>query len=301
MSSNIHPFLTEPDDIVLRNLFRDIDTATALKPSQASLNDKEKAEGLSVTEIELSSDDESHGSSSGVDVDEKPRVTEKNKDQAAIERLLAINDASHDDFQPTVFTGWDEKDLPQWLNRYVVQPYVGVAKGIVRRPTDVVFLTHILLYFATSVPSAAFLFYHFTWTHGILHSLWSLWCCGPFTLMLHNHIHNNGVLAKKYGTFDKVFPYVLEPLFGHTWDSYYYHHVKHHHVEGNGKKSVGSTFSEYETNNCQAPTTYPPQSATNGTAPTTSSATSPASFSSAGPNCPSTSYANKNTPSPSAP
>ncbi|GAB7361562.1 hypothetical protein MBLNU230_g1614t1 [Neophaeotheca triangularis] len=249
MSSNIHPFLTEPDNLVLRTLFRHIDAADS-KPSQASLNDndrdtdkdKDETKGLSVAEVELSSDDETYGGSSSVEGNEKPHVIEKSDDQDAIERLLAINNASHQDFQPTVFTGWDEKDLPQWLNRYVVQPYVAVAKNIVRRPTDVVFLTHILLYFATSVPSAAYLYYNFTWVHGILHSIWSVYCCGPFTLMLHNHIHNNGVLAKEYSTFDKAFPYILEPLYGHTWDSYYYHHVKHHHVEGNGPDDLSSTI-----------------------------------------------------------
>ena len=60
--------------------------------------------------------------------------------------------------------------------------------------------------------------------------------------MLHNHIHNNGVLALEYSLFDKLWPYVLEPLMGHTWDSYYYHHVKHHHVENNGPGDLSSTI-----------------------------------------------------------
>ena len=40
---------------------------------------------------------------------------------------------------------------------------------------------------------------------------------------------------------DFTFPYLTEPLMGHTWDSYYYHHVKHHHVEGNGPDDLSST------------------------------------------------------------
>lgn len=42
-----------------------------------------------------------------------------------------------------------------------------------------------------------------------------------------------------------VRPYLAvhtEPLMGHTWDSYYYHHVKHHHVEGNGPDDLSSTI-----------------------------------------------------------
>lgn len=29
---------------------------------------------------------------------------------------------------------------------------------------------------------------------------------------------------------------------GHTWNSYYYHHIKHHHVEGNGPDDLSSTI-----------------------------------------------------------
>jgi hypothetical protein len=43
-----------------------------------------------------------------------------------------------------------------------------------------------------------------------------LWYCGPFTLVLHNHILNNGLLAKKYAWFNSLWPQVLEPLMDHT-------------------------------------------------------------------------------------
>jgi len=47
---------------------------------------------------------------------------------------------------------------------------------------------------------------------------------------------------KKPGLFDKLFPYLLDPLMGHSWNTYYYHHVKHHHVEGNGPDDLSSTI-----------------------------------------------------------
>ncbi|KAL9078149.1 MAG: hypothetical protein Q9157_002943 [Trypethelium eluteriae] len=162
-------------------------------------------------------------------------------DKDAIAQLQALNDEKNPGFQPTVFTTWDEKDLPPWINDYLVKPYTTWAKSVVRHPTDVVFLTHIITYFLVSVPSAILLFYHFTWVHGVLHAIWSLWCAGSFTLMMHNHIHNNGVLSKSWAWLDYTFPYILEPLMGHTWDSYYYHHVKHHHVESNGPDDLSST------------------------------------------------------------
>jgi hypothetical protein len=116
---------------------------------------------------------------------------------------------------------------------------------IVRHPTDVVFLTNILMYTFINLPSAILLFRNFSYLHALAHVAFTFWCTGPFTLMLHNHIHNNGVLSKSSGllvkAIDFLFPYVFEPLIGHTWDSYYYHHVKHHHVEGNGPEDLSST------------------------------------------------------------
>jgi heme A synthase len=51
-----------------------------------------------------------------------------------------------------------------------------------------------------------------------------------------------GILAKKYAWFDYCFPFLTDPLMGHTWNSYFYHHVKHHHVEGNGPDDLSSTL-----------------------------------------------------------
>lgn len=200
---SIHPQLTQADTIVLKNLFQDVNGAENI-PDALSLNDK--------TPLDL---------------------------------LAGLSDENSNNFQPTIFTGWDKKDLlgiPDALHKNLLQPYVNWAQQVVRRPTDVVFLTHILLYLTTSVPSALYLYYNFTWIHAICHWLLQAWYSGPFTLMLHNHIHNNGVLSKDWALFDRYFPYVLEPLMGHTWDSYYYHHVKHHHTESNGPDDLSSTI-----------------------------------------------------------
>lgn len=170
--------------------------------------------------------------------DGSARPSRDHDDQSSIRALDELRN------QPTVFTNWDLKDLPagNCLKADVLRVYITWAQGIVRNPVDVVFLTHIFLYLGTSVPSAIFLFNHFTWVHGLFHVLMQLFYCGAFTLMLHNHIHNNGLLKKKYAWFDNTWPYILEPLMGHSWDSYYYHHVKHHHVEGNGPEDLSSTI-----------------------------------------------------------
>jgi len=169
------------------------------------------------------------------------RINKKSTDQDDQSSMRAL-DELHD--EPTVFTNWDLKDLPsgQGLAARFLRSYTLWAQGIVRNPVDVVFLTHILLYLSTSVPSAVFLYCHFTWIHAVMHVFLQLSYCGSFTLMLHNHIHNNGLLKRQYAWFDNAWPYILEPLMGHTWDSYYYHHVKHHHVEGNGPEDLSSTI-----------------------------------------------------------
>lgn len=217
MPSTIDPCLTEPDILVLRNLFNDIDTTKpAAKPDTAE------------TKPELRS--------GGAEADALAG------DQETLSRLRALNDPKSPDFQPTVFVSFDEKDLPAWLNEAAIKPYARFAASITRHPRDVVFLTHIILYLSVNVPSAIYLFYNFTYIHGVLHTVYSFWCAGSFTLLMHNHIHNNGVLAKDWYWLDVSFPYILEPLMGHTWDSYYYHHVKHHHVEGNGPDDLSSTI-----------------------------------------------------------
>ncbi|CAI7630286.1 hypothetical protein N7533_004066 [Penicillium manginii] len=176
----------------------------------------------------------------------EPRsADQKLSQEEIIEKLEGMNDASHPAFDPTVFQLWDTPDLaklPAPIQRYILQPYVNWAQGVVRYRTDVVMLTHLILYFTTLVPSAIYLFYHFSWIHGILHWAMQLLCCGAFTLMKHQHIHQNGVLSSKFWLFDTLFPYVLDPMLGHTWNSYYYHHIKHHHVEGNGANDLSTTM-----------------------------------------------------------
>lgn len=148
-------------------------------------------------------------------------------------QLKAMNDT------PTVFVSWDIDD---WKERWFIRPYVRFARSLVRQPTDVVMVTHLILYFSTSVPSALFLYHHFTYLHAFLHLLMQGYYIGTYTLMMHQHIHMRGILSKKYAWFDHLFPYILDPLMGHTWNSYFYHHVKHHHVEGNGPHDLSSTI-----------------------------------------------------------
>ncbi|RCI08743.1 hypothetical protein L249_4727 [Ophiocordyceps polyrhachis-furcata BCC 54312] len=137
---------------------------------------------------------------------------------------------------PTVFLSVDGC-LPLLL-----QPYIRLAQKAARHPTDVVMITHLLLYLCTTVPSALLLYRHFSLVHGLLHVAMQLYYMGTYTLMMHQHIHQRGILTKNLALIDRIFPYLFDPLMGHTWNSYYYHHVKHHHVENNGPDDLSSTI-----------------------------------------------------------
>jgi hypothetical protein len=220
MEPKINPYFTQPDIVVLENLIQDV--KSDVRGQTAARDEK-----LSPELIEQSSEKE---------------VGEYDHDKQSIAKLNAYNDPDSADFTPTIFTTWDDKDIPDMLNRYLFKPYARIAMRIVRHPTDVVFLTHIIQYMTINLGSAIWLYYNFSYLHGVIHTAYTVWCVGSFTLLMHNHIHNNGVLAKNSAWFDMTFPYILEPLMGHTWDSYYYHHVKHHHVESNGMERLSKAI-----------------------------------------------------------
>ncbi|CAF9922563.1 MAG: hypothetical protein GOMPHAMPRED_002612 [Gomphillus americanus] len=205
MNEGVDPYLRESDLLVLRNLLRDIELSS--RPGGT-----DQAQG---NDLFLEHDD---------------GITIKN--------LAALKD------EPVLFCTWDYKDLPfsKQLPGLLLSRYNRLAQTIVRHRVDVVFLTHIILYMSTSLPSALWLFYDFSWIHGILHVIMQVYYMGSFTLLLHNCIHHNGLLAPRYRTIDRIWPYILKPLMGHTWNSYYYHHVKHHHVENNGPDDLSSTI-----------------------------------------------------------
>ncbi|KAL7779639.1 hypothetical protein CFE70_009145 [Pyrenophora teres f. teres 0-1] len=211
MEPTINPYHTQPDIVVLGNLIQDI--KCGIKGTRQARDSNVSPETLERV------------------ADDKTQTVDH--DMQTIKLLTSYNDPTSSAFAPTIFTTWDNAAIPPVLNTYLVKPYARIAMDIVRHPTDIVFLTHILLYLTVNLASAIQLFRHFTYAHAIAHVGYTGWCIGSFTLLMHNHIHNNGVLKKRWKWLDLGFPYVLEPLMGHTWDSYYYHHVKHHHVESN--------------------------------------------------------------------
>ena len=158
-----------------------------------------------------------------------------------LDDLTALSDPTNASFQPIVFTTWDHSDFPPWINAYVLQPYVIWASNVVRHRSDVVFLTYILVLFAIGIPNMVLLFLRFNWFRAILQWAFVTYFVGPYSILLHNHIHGRGVMSKTWALADTLFPYILGPMMGQTWNSFYYHH-KHHHVEENGPDDLSSTL-----------------------------------------------------------
>ena len=230
----VDPQLPKADLVVLRNLLADIDD------TKSQHVDSVEDPGY----VSQSSPDDS--SSEGIIAeDETPEEAVPSRESRDLAQMRAYNDPKDAQFEPTVFSSWDLSavQLPFGLNQRLLYPYIQWARSIARNENDVIMITHLILYFTTSVPSAIILlFVRTNYIHGIIHSSMQVWYAGSYTLMMHQHIHQRGILARKYGWFDHTFPYLLDPLHGHTWNSYYHHHVKHHHIEGNGPDDLSSTI-----------------------------------------------------------
>lgn len=179
------------------------------------------------------------------DVDEGERFVTgdapTSTEQAVLDRFTGSNDPASKNFEPTIVTSWDQKGihLLSFLETCLLKPYTIWVQNVVCNKTDVVFLIHTFLHLFTALPSA--LFRDFLYTHALCHWIMIEWYSGVITLMLHNYIHKNGVLAKSYVFFDRAYPFILEPLMDNTWNSYFYHHVKHYYSGGNKPNELSST------------------------------------------------------------
>ncbi|KAF2009316.1 hypothetical protein BU24DRAFT_468287 [Aaosphaeria arxii CBS 175.79] len=222
--------LTVPDRLVLETLQRDREQY------------QKASDGFPIQQAGIPTGRKSSVVNRGRRVDSASPQDALDRDHQTIELLRSLNDPGSSIFEPTVFASVDTSDIKSpFLRKWMIDPYTRWGRRIVRVDTDVVMLTHLIIYFATSVPSAIYLFYSFRWWHGLLHLAMQGYYMGPYTLLMHQHIHMRGVLNKRLGPVDHTFPYILDPLMGHTWNSYFFHHVKHHHIEGNGPNDLSST------------------------------------------------------------
>jgi hypothetical protein len=124
----------------------------------------------------------------------------------------------------------------------LVKAYIAAAQAVLKDPRDVIFVTHMIFYLCLVVPSGLGLLLNFSWWQLLVHVALLAPSVAPFTHMLHNDSHNRGLFKPQHTLLNSIVSWVLCPFLGHTWNTYYYHHVKHHHVEGNGPDDLSSTL-----------------------------------------------------------
>lgn len=104
------------------------------------------------------------------------------------------------------------------------------------------FLTQIALTTFVLLPFSAATYF---WSHQISYFVWLYWglvifLLGPHLLMLHNICHRSPWKRMCKKPMD-AYVSLLGLLFGLPPMIYYHHHIKMHHVEGNGPNDLSST------------------------------------------------------------
>jgi hypothetical protein len=138
------------------------------------------------------------------------------------------------------FSWFRNSSVPSYLQP-LLKSYIKWTHTFIADPRDTIFVSHILFSLATIVPSALWLLYRFNWIHAILHTVSLIFTIPPFILMLHCTCHKK-VSKTAFPWVDNTIYYVLAPFYGQTWNTFYYHHVKHHHIEDNGVEDLSSTI-----------------------------------------------------------
>ncbi|KAI9217597.1 hypothetical protein BC828DRAFT_351340 [Blastocladiella britannica] len=127
---------------------------------------------------------------------------------------------------------------PQWA---FLDPLL-VSTGVLRDPRDTVFIKTIAWLLIGSASALYLVLGRWSWWHFAAHAAWVGRHATTFVLMLHCVCHRP-LFARHVHALNWIVPYVLAPFYGHTWDTFYFHHIKHHHIEDNGPHDLSSTLS----------------------------------------------------------
>ncbi|KAJ3394480.1 hypothetical protein HDU92_006865 [Lobulomyces angularis] len=122
-----------------------------------------------------------------------------------------------------------------------------IVEPLIQDKRDVVFVKLSLKLLLLVSSSIYMIFYKFSWIHFFIHAVFQAKFTVSYILMLHCCCHKN-LYKPKYWYLELIIPYVLGPFLGQTLDSFYFHHVKHHHVEDNGPGDLSSTL-KYQRDN----------------------------------------------------
>ena len=168
------------------------------------------------------------------------RYGETTSDEQTLRQLAALSDTTTKQFEPSAYASWKNSDFHPWINKYLLQPYTVWATTVVRHPKDVPYLTAMLTFLTLGLPNFVSLFRSFNWYQGIFQWVWVSYHVAPYTMLMHWH-HHSRFLSRSWSRVDQLFPYLLSPMMGWTWNSFHYHH-KQHHIEDNGPDDISSTL-----------------------------------------------------------
>ncbi|KAJ1560680.1 hypothetical protein HK096_007623 [Nowakowskiella sp. JEL0078] len=120
-----------------------------------------------------------------------------------------------------------------WYRKFVI--------STLRDPRDLEIFNFALFMTIVIIPSGLFLFYKFTYIHAILHLAVLIPNIEMHVHALHNACHRP-LFKKDSWLLSLWIPYILGPFCGQTWNTYYFHHIKMHHIADNGPEDASSTL-----------------------------------------------------------
>lgn len=104
---------------------------------------------------------------------------------SALHQLASLTDPQNNNYEVNIFSKWDNSQLPNFMRTFAKNYYIPAAQCILRNPADVVFVTHLIIYCVTLIPSAIYLYFvQFSLLHAGVHFVYAMWCAGAFTLLL---------------------------------------------------------------------------------------------------------------------
>ncbi|KAJ3120714.1 hypothetical protein HK098_004400 [Nowakowskiella sp. JEL0407] len=113
--------------------------------------------------------------------------------------------------------------------------------SLLRDSRDLDIINFSLYMTLTVVPSAFLLFYRFSYIHAIIHLILLVPTLEKYVHALHNACHRP-IFVKGASLLNLWIPYIIGPFCGQTWNTYYFHHIKMHHVADNGPEDASSTL-----------------------------------------------------------
>ena len=132
----------------------------------------------------------------------------------------------------STFSFWEKTSWYPQVARRLFHP-------LLLDPRNDCFVLFTVLMLFTVLPSAVWLMLDFAWWRAALHVALVIQNAGSYTSVLHNSCHKK---VYSVSWMNYIVPVLLGPLFGQTWNTYYYHHIKHHHIEDNGPNDLSSTL-----------------------------------------------------------